>query len=230
MKRFWRVAEVAAGDDGYAVLLDGKRLLVPEGGDLAVPFAPLAAAIAAEWAAAPTSFKPDDLPLTRLAATARHRIPAHRGQTIANLAAYGRHDLLCYRAEDPALAAQEAAAWNPWLEWAEQRFGVTLVTGPGITAITQPAAALPAFTADLTVLSDADLAGLGVIIPALGSLILGLAVAAGVLTPAAACALAELDALWQESRWGADEEAACRRAAIAADVAVATRFMVLCRA
>ena len=230
MKRFWAVAEVAAGDDGYAVLLDGKPVRVPEGGALAVPGAALAEAIAAEWQAAQEIFTPDDLPLTRLAATAQHRVPAHRGQIIAGLAAYGLHDLLCYRAEDPALAGQEAAAWDSWLDWARENYGVTLFTGAGIAAITQPAATLPAFTAALAALPDAGLAGLGVIIPALGSLILGLAVAAGVLTPAAACALAELDALWQESRWGADEEAACRRAAIAADVAVATRFMVLCRA
>lgn len=229
MKRFWAVAEVAAAGGVYTVLLDGKAVRVPEGGELALPFAPLATAIAAEWQAAPATFTPDDLPLTRLAATAQHRVPAHRAQIIADLAAYALHDLLCHRAEDPALAEEETAAWNPWLAWAARQYGVTLATGAGIATIPQPAETLPAFTAALTALPDATLAGLGVIIPALGSLILGLAVAAGALAPAAACTLAELDALWQESRWGADEDAAARRAAIAADVAVCTRFMVLCQ-
>ncbi|MGH7152388.1 MAG: ATP12 family chaperone protein, partial [Acetobacteraceae bacterium] len=75
-----------------------------------------------------------------------------------------------------------------------------------------------------------QLAGLGVAVPALGSLVLGLALAAGDLDAAAAHALGALDELYQVELWGEDAEASARRCAIAEDVAMATRFMELARA
>ena len=68
---------------------------------------PLAEAIAAEWAEAPENFTPDDVPLTRLVATAQERVRTHRAAIIDQLAAYGRNDLLCYRAADSTLRATE---------------------------------------------------------------------------------------------------------------------------
>ena len=230
MQRFWERAEAVATAGGYGVRLDGRPVSLPGGGPLLVGSAGLAEAIAAEWRAAGPRFGPDDLPLQRLAATALERVPARRAALVEQLTDYGMNDLLCYRAADePALAAREDEAWGPWLDWAERRHGAALRTGAGIVPVAQPPAARAAFTAALRGLADAELAGLGVIVPALGSLVLGLAVAAGELDPAAACELAELDALWQAGRWGEDEAAAARRRAIAAEVAVATRFMILSR-
>ena len=129
-------------DDAFAVLLDTRPLKLPGGGALAVPFAPLAEAIAAEWAEAPENFTPDDVPLTRLVATAQERVRPHRAAIIGQLAAYGLNDLLCYRATDGALRATEDAAWSPWTGWAEQRFGITLAIAAGIMPVEQgPAAA-----------------------------------------------------------------------------------------
>jgi chaperone required for assembly of F1-ATPase len=71
------------------------------------------------------------------------------------------------------------------------------------------------------------LAGLGVAVPALGSLVLGLAMAAGALDADKAHDLATLDELFQEELWGRDAEAAARRAKVAAELHVAGRFMTL---
>ena len=65
--------------------------------------------------------------------------------------------------------------------------------------------------------------------PALGSLVLGLAMAEGRLDATSAHELGALDELFQAEAWGEDAEAAARRAAIAADVAVAARFLQLTR-
>jgi chaperone required for assembly of F1-ATPase len=78
--------------------------------------------------------------------------------------------------------------------------------------------------------NDYELAALGVIVPALGSLILGLALAAGQVSAPEVCAAALLDELWQEAQWGADDEAALRRAKIIEDVAICADFMALCGA
>jgi len=230
MKRFWAKAEVAPDGEKFIVRLDERPVKLPNGKPLAVPLQMLAEGIAAEWAAVGQNFRPDDLPLTRLATTAQERVPAHRSGIIVQVAGYGMNDLLCYRAaSEPALALQEAAAWQPWLDWAQRELGTTLQSTTGIVPITQSPAAYEAFIRHLSGMDAYQLAGLGVIVPALGSLLLALAVAAGALAPDAACECAHLGELWQEARWGTDAEAVARRRGIAEDVAVSARFMILCR-
>jgi chaperone required for assembly of F1-ATPase len=231
MKRFWSSTSVIPQDAAFAVRLDARPLKLPGGGAaLSVPFAPLAEAIAAEWADAPDNFTPDDVPLTRLVATAQERVRAHRTTIIGQLAAYGLNDLLCYRASESTLRTTEDAAWSPWTGWAEQRYGIRLVIAAGLMPVEQDPAVHAAFRTALEDMSDHALAGLGVIVPALGSLILGLALEANALSPAEACRLAALEELTQEHRWGTDAEAETRRQKRAQDVAESARFMVLCRA
>jgi chaperone required for assembly of F1-ATPase len=229
MKRFWQQAAVAADDAGYAILLDGRALRLPGGAKLTVPFEGLAQAIAREWAGVAEPFTPDDLPFTRLAGTAQDHMSRARDETIRQLAAYGMTDLLCYRAADPALAAREAQAWQPWLNWAAALYGVNLACTTGILPIDQPPAYRDRFIEILGEMSNHQLAGLGAAVPALGSLVLGLAMAADALAPERACELAHLGELWQEARWGTDAEAASRRKKIGADLADTARFMMLCR-
>lgn len=230
MMRFWRAATAEAVAGGFIVLLDGKPMRLPGNVQLVVPMAELASAIATEWEAVSGRFTPDDLPLTRLATTAQERVRAARGQIIMQLVAYGMNDLLCYRAaNDPALAAREAEIWQPWLDWAALALGAELRVTQGVIPVAQPAAAAAAFASALEQYDEYQLAGLGVIIPALGSLVLGLALAADRLCPESACAASQLGEHWQEAKWGVDAEAAARRALVQEDVAQCARFMALCR-
>lgn len=231
MRRFWNEAGVVAAEGGgFHLTLDGKPLALPGEGRLRVPGRALAEAIAAEWQAAGEEFEPRHMPLTQLAATAYHRIAPDPGPTIAALARFGESELLCYRAEHPAsLAQREAERWQPWLAWAERRYGARLATGAGLGFIAQPAESLRALEAALAAHDAAGLAALGVIVPALGSLVLGLAVAEGALGAAEAQELAELDTLYQEERWGTDRLALERRQRILAEIDAAVRFLALAR-
>lgn len=230
MKRFWAATATTSSASGFQVLLDGKPLKLPSSAELTIAFAPLADAIAAEWAGVGENFTPDDLPLTRLATTAMERIRFSRVEIIERITEFGLHDLLCYRAaENSALAARESAVWQPWLDWAEQILGMRLKSTSGIIHIEQPPEIREAFIARLQTMSDDQLAGLGVIVPALGSLVLGLAVQAGALTPDAACDCAHLEEIFQEEHWGRDTDAFARRRMVAADIAVSARYMMLCQ-
>jgi chaperone required for assembly of F1-ATPase len=60
--------------------------------------------------------------------------------------------------------------------------------------------------------------------------VLGLAVAEGELDPGSAHELGALDELFQAELWGQDAEAVKRLKAVAADIAVAARFIALTRA
>lgn len=234
MIRFWDTASAEATEAGYAIMLDGKPMRLPSSAPLTVRAAPLADAIAAEWQAAggakggEMSFT--DTPLTRLAGTAMERIAADPFTTVDAIARYGETDLLCYRAESPqTLVERQNAQWQPWLDWAARTYGAPLRVTAGVGFVKQHRDSVSALRAMVAALDRDALAGLGIAVPALGSLVLGLALAAGAIDAETAFRTALLDELFQAEQWGEDYEAQDRRAAILADITLADRYIRLTR-
>jgi len=235
VKRFWDSAVLAADGDGWCVLLDGRPVRLPGGGPLRLGRRELAAAVAAEWQAAGAGRGGEmsyaDMPLTRLAGTAQERIAPDPEPVVLELARYAESDLLCYRAERPdALVRRQAGQWQPWLDWAETAFGARLRVTAGVMPVAQDTRSVAALARAVAAHDAPALAALGVAVPALGSLVLGLALAAGRLDATTAHALATLDETFQEEQWGCVDDAAERRARIGREVALAGRFLELCRA
>lgn len=234
MKRFWNTASVTPGEAGWQVLLDGKPVRLPGGAILQAPSRALAEAMAAEWQLAGGvpggDMSYDEVKLTRLAGTAQERIAHDPAPVILELARYGETDLLCYRAGHPEeLMRRQQIGWQPWLDWAERRLGARLRVTTGVMPVTQDTAALAVLAEAVAAQAPPALAALGIAVPALGSLVLGLALAAGELDAAAAHGLATLDETFQEELWGRDATAVERRAQLAGEVALAARFLALSR-
>ncbi|WP_137177590.1 ATP12 family protein [Roseomonas sp. AR75] len=235
MKRFWDAASVAESEGRFAVALDSRPVRLPGGTPLRVASRPLAEAIAAEWNAAAggakdSPFTPEEVPLTRLVGTAEERIAPDPAPTVTALARYGETDLLCYRAEDPRLADRQAAEWDPLLDWATLTLDAPLRVTAGVMPVAQDAQALAALRRAIEALPPVEIAALGVAVPALGSLVLGLALATGRLDANAAHDLATLDERFQEEFWGLDTEAEARRTRMASEVSLAARLIALARA
>jgi chaperone required for assembly of F1-ATPase len=228
MKRFWQMASAERAGDCWEIRLDGKPMRLPGGIALTLRGEALARALAEEWQATCGEFSWDGLPLTQLAATAQHRIAPDPAPTVTALARYAESDCLCYRAEHPpSLAVRQHHAWQPWLDWAATTHDARLQITHGIVPIRQSDAALARLADAVGRLDAWQLAGLGVLVPAYGSLVLGLAVAAGAIEDDEALGLSRVDELHQQEAWGLDDEAAARAAGIAADVKAAARFMCL---
>ena len=171
-----------------------------------------------------------DMPLTRLAGTAQERVAITRDAHVDALAGYAETDLLCYRAESPVpLIQRQAREWQPWLDWAALTYDAPLKVTSGIVHVRQDRQALSALRAAVAAQNILVLAGLGILVPLLGSLVLGLAVTEAKLDALGAHRLAHLDTLFQEEFWGTDAEALARREAVAADIALAARFIALSR-
>ncbi len=233
MKRFWDKAEAEEAEGGFAILLDGRPVRLPGGGKLRVATRPLAVAIAEEWqqagGAKGGAMKPEDVPLTRLVGTAEDRIAPNPEGTITAIANYGASDLLCYRAPESRLAARQAEAWDPWLAWAARSLDAPLRVTTGVMPIAQPDQAVRALHRAVATHPPLILSALGVAVPAMGSLVLGLALAGGHVSAEEAHRLAILDESFQEEFWGTDPEATAKRAAAAADVALSARLIHLAR-
>jgi chaperone required for assembly of F1-ATPase len=234
VKRFWDTATAEREVDSFTIRLDGKPVHLPGGAVLRLEHAILAEAVAEEWRQAGGSKGGEmsfaDTPLTRLAGTAQGRIAAERWPTVDAIARYGESDLLCYRAETPeALTQRQHESWQPWLDWVAQRHGATLRVTSGIVAVRQHRDSIAALR---DVVASCDLwalAALGIAVPALGSLVLGLALADRALDATTAHGLGALDELFQVEQWGEDAEAAARRGAVADDIALAARLIDLTR-
>jgi chaperone required for assembly of F1-ATPase len=192
----------------------------------------LAIAIAAEWQAAGGAkggaLRVEDVPLTRLAGTAQERVLPNPEASVAALSRYAESDLLCYRAEQPeALMVRQARLWQPWLDRAAAHYGAHLCVTEGVIPVEQPPEAVAALRAALASYPAFALAGLGILVPATGSLVLGLAVAEGALGAEDAFALACLDELFQAEQWGEEAEALAQRESVRTDIALSARFIRL---
>lgn len=228
-KRFWAEATVAEATGGWTVRLDDRPLRTPARAPLVVPTRALAELIAAEWAAQTGQVRPATMPATRAANAAIDKTRGQRTEVAALVAAYGATDLLCYRAAHPAaLAARQAAAWDPLLDWAARRYGVTFVRTEGVMPAPQPQATLDRLAAEVAALDPFRLTAFHDLVALSGSLVIGLAAAEAAAAPEELWQAAILDEAWQVEHWGADAEAEAAAAARRLAFFEAERFFRAC--
>ena len=230
MKRFYKQAGVVPADAGHGVALDGRLVKTPAKRDLIVPSLTLAAALAAEWEAQQGEIRREAMPLMRLAGATIDRSAVEREAVVRQVAHYAGTDLVCYWAtHPPALTARQQAVWQPLIEWAIERYGAPIAVTAGVIPASQPAASLAAFTTAVAAHNDYELTALNAATTACGSLVIALALLEGRLDAAEAFAAAQLDESFQIEAWGEDKEQAERRAALAAEITAASRFVSLVR-
>jgi chaperone required for assembly of F1-ATPase len=233
MKRFYSTVAVQSEPDsgGFDVTLDGRPVLTPAKALLRVPSRGFADAVAVEWSEQGDEIDPGIMALTTLACTAIDLVSVKRPQVVQEVAAFGGHDLLCYRAETPAdLAARQNAVWQPLLDWAALSLDAPLKITSGVVSVAQPSASLESLCRAVECLDAFDLAALSCAVNAAGSLVIGLALRAGRVDAALALEAAQLDEAYQAERWGEDPDTARRRQGIAADLAAAARAFEALRA
>ena len=230
MKRFYRSVTVERGGGGHAVLLDGKPLMTPGSARVALPTGALARAVAGEWETQGEDIDPAAMPLMRLVATALDRVTAQRATVEADLAAFGAADLVCYRAETPAeLVERQRALWQPLVDWAATAHDSALTVTTGVVPVEQPRQAVAALARPLGGLSDLELMAVHAVTTATGSLVIGLAFAAGMVDGTRAFEAGLLDELYGIEVWGDDPEAARRLEALRSDILAAERLLLLLR-
>ncbi|HTZ38498.1 MAG TPA: ATP12 family protein [Stellaceae bacterium] len=228
MKRVYKIVATRREANGWGVALDGRPLRTPDKRELSVPSQSLADAIAAEWDAQQDEIRPPTMPLTQLAATAIDRTSGRRPEIVATVAGYAATDLVCYRADHPpALTARQEAVWQPLIDWAAGRYDAGLAVTRGVIPTPQSPASLRVYGSVVAALDDFRLTALQAATAACGSLIIALALFEGRLDAPAAFAASQLDETFQIEAWGEDAEATRRRAALAADIAAAARFVEL---
>lgn len=232
IKRFYEIAGVAEVDGGWALKLDGRNARTPAKKLLVAPSREAAELIAAEWTRQGARIDPYSMPVTRLANSAIDGISGALRETQAEVARYASADLLCYRADAPeALAQEQAAAFDPLLEWAQDEFGARFILAAGIVHVSQPERTLRILREVVAACANPfSLGAMHVMTSLTGSLVLALATARGRLDPSAAWRTAHVDEDFQVRFWGEDDEAAARRAGRWLEFEAAARLFKACEA
>ncbi len=228
MKRFYKEVTAAEIEGGFGIKLDQRNLRTPAKRPLILPTAPLAEALAEEWAAQADEIRPDTMPLMKLVGTALDLVADRPDAVIDEAANYAGTDMLCYRADAPAkLVARQARLWQPHLDWAALRFDAPLRVTTGIVPVAQPGASLKALRAALAAYDTLPLTAVADLTALCGSLVLALAITEGRLDADAAFEAAMLDESFEIEQWGEDAEASRRRARQRRDIAAAARLLAL---
>jgi chaperone required for assembly of F1-ATPase len=227
MKRFYKSVSIGESGRAFQILLDGKSLKTPSGAQLNLPSRALAAAVAEEWDTAGETVDLHAMLLTRLAFAAGE-VAKNRAHVEEQVLGFARSDLLSYRAEYPSeLIVRQEAVWDPYLDWAAERYGARLVTASGIIHTPQPDAAITALEKAVRSRDDFALAALHAATTLTGSLVLALALIDAHQNAEAIYAAATVDETFQAEKWGSDAEAEARRNTHAKELAAAERFMRL---
>jgi chaperone required for assembly of F1-ATPase len=230
-RRFYSAVTAAPVAAGFAVRLDGRTPRTPGGAELTVPVRGLADMVAAEWSAQKEFIAFADMPATRLVNTVLDGMPAARAKTEASIVDYAGSDLLCYLAEGPgSLVRRQQAVWTPLLDWARRDLGLDFVQTAGIVHKAQPPETLERVGAIAARADDFTLTGLAFAVSLFGSAVIGLALREGFVDAAAALEASRVEAAFQESRWGVDEEAAARTRSLSRDALVLERWFAVLRA
>lgn len=200
-KRFWKAVSIAQEDGLFQPRLDGRPIRLPQGRVLAVRSPALAEAIAGEWGqiAEGASFTPESLPLTRIAGTMIERIAPDPQAARDMLLGLGVDDGLCYCEDGVGPVAAQVFAWL-------SGYGIHPSVTDGLMPVAQLEGYMEALAELLATRDDLDLAVLGVLAQATGSLLLSLAVVGGAVSLVDAVLWANNDERSQLSTWGQDDE------------------------
>lgn len=229
-KRFYTKVSYVPKEGGFEVMLDERALKTPAKAPLLLPNEALAGAIRDEFDAQTEAIVPDSMPIFSLAATAIDRVMTQRDTLDDELVRYGHNDLISYRCsaeEDAVLAAREAEKWGALQDWMAQTYQVHLLAFEGVMPQSQPAEIKPQLQTAVKAVDHWRYVALYRATTLTGSLSLGLAFVQGHISVEELMALAFLDDLYQEEKWGTDEWAVERRDHIQSEIQDAYAYLAL---
>jgi len=234
MKRFYKLVSTKQEPEGWAIHLDGKPVKTPLKTMLLASNEGIANAIVQEWTSQEEVIDPETMPLTQLLSTQIDHVGEQRAAMSEAVLKYLDTDLLCYRAGDQpdGQAEKQAEIWDPWLAWFEKEFKASLKTTTDLAALNQPPEAHNAVREHVKKLDNARFTVLQLVVPASGSLVLGMAFVEQALTSQDVYNAARVeehfkDEIYDAERYGRDPLSEKRDAAMLRDLEAAAQLLKL---
>ena len=123
------------------------------------------------------------------------------------LVGYGMSDLFCYRAEKGSdLAEIQGESWTPLIGWVQTELQATLQITNSIMPITQSIEVEKGWIKLLQPVQSFTLTALDELVTLSSSLIIGISLLKGKVSPEKAWKLIRIDEDWQRAKWGTLKE------------------------
>ena len=225
MKRFYKDVAVTESAGGFAIMLDGRAIRTQGGKAQVLPSAALAERMAQEWREQGETIDPTAFAFRDMADYALDMLADNSEAAADKLLRFAETDTLCYRADpDEPLWHRQRDLWEPLVSALEAREDIKLERISGIMHRPLAARTLDRLRARVRSFDPFTLAALEQLASLAASLTIGLAALEKDAEGEALWDAANLEEDWQVEQWGADDEAAARRARRKADFLNAIEF------
>ena len=186
----------------------------------------MAEAIRQEWQSQEDVIDLASMSLTKIHGCGLDSEPSGRETFVQTIVQYASSDLLCYRAEDAAIAQRQQTVFSPFLSKAEAD-GYTFLVTTGLLPIEQPPATLERLRKVCLAWPMYELFSRKLLTEICGSAVLGLYADQD---PDEAFSAARLDEHIQAETWGVDAEAEARERQLWQDFDAVLHYMTLAKA
>ena len=228
MKKFYEKVQIAESQGHFVLHLDGRPAKTPGRTLLSANTKNLAEAMANEWRAQGEEIDVGTMPFTRLQTTIIDLAPMQSDAWRERILSFLGADLLCYRAEGPVeLVRRQAIAWDPFLDWFADMTGEKLAVTSGVTHVAQTDAVVKQSQILLGEFADGATLSARIVSELTGSAVLGFASVKGEFTSDEVFEASRVDEEFQIEKWGRDQEAEERTAAIRREFKFAYDFAKL---
>lgn len=206
IKRFYTDVCYRACDNNFIILLDDSVAKTPSGRPLEVPSEAIAKELVKEFLLQKEEMDPSLMPLIRFCNTVIDGVKDDVQPIVEDLLNYCKTDLLFYRASSPKeLAEREALAFDPILDWAQEKFCICFAVSSGIMPIAQDPRVVTTFGIYLKdIVCPFTLAALHVLTTITGSFLLALALKEDIISFDQLWHCAYIEEDWSQEKWGED--------------------------
>ncbi|KAI8911565.1 hypothetical protein EDD86DRAFT_217558 [Gorgonomyces haynaldii] len=199
-------------EEGYSILLDGRPLKTPSGGQVIVPRKNqvLALLTCAEWEGQDKILKSYTLPVTSIVVRAIESMADQdiRKGVYDNLLKYVNTDAILYHQDYPeSFVALQNKHWMPLIEWANKKYDIQLKITNGIVSVKQDERVFDIFRAKMASFDNVELAAFEKIVLRSKSFLIALGLMEDHLTVDQAADCARLEVMHQIEKWGEVEDA-----------------------
>ena len=206
-KKNWKSVKLERLSLGYIIMLDGNSLRTPSKNNFVIENKAIAHEVHREWLNVKGEITYSSMPYTKACFLSIDRSKQESLKLRNKLVSYGMSDLLCYRAEiDSELAKLQSKGWGPLIEWMQFLLKTTFRISHSIMPIEQSHNLEIGLTKLMAPLKPLTLTALNELVTLSGSLIIGIAIQKGKLSPERGWKLIRIDEDWQRESWGTTDE------------------------
>ena len=199
----WKSVKLKSHSSGHIILLDEVTLRTLSGNELIIGNRLIAHKVKKEWSKVKKEINYTDMPYTKTCFLTADRSERESLKLKDKLVGYGMSDLLCYRADKGSdLVKTQSKSWDPLVDWLQNQLDITLLISHSLAPIEQSRDLEKGLSKLLLPIEPLSLTAMNELVTLSNSLIIGLALLKGKISPEKAWKIMRIEEEWQRNIWG----------------------------